>query len=164
MESIRYASKQVNKPPTRTHRTFLSPRAVLQPEPYHVLAPFFSFPSFPRSLSFLFFFFFFLFIFHLYRSTSYGTRMTNEEQTFDVLADVSCTSNRLTILSLVERRGSLRNRLDDCIVRNESDKLWNINVGYRNCVGYIYIYISGELNLKERLFFTVFARPRYGIN
>lgn len=82
--------------------------------------------------------------------------MTNEEQTFDVLADVSCTSNRLTILSLVERRGSLRNRLDDCIVRNESDKLWNINVGYRNCVGYIYIYI-GRIEFEGTIIFHRFC-------
>lgn len=68
MESIRYASKQVNKPPTRTHHdslagTFLSTRALANnAESYHVLAPFFFLPPFPSIFVVFFFFCFLIFL------------------------------------------------------------------------------------------------------
>lgn len=105
MESIRYASKQVNKPPTRTHHdslagTFLSTRALANnAESYHVLAPFFFLPPFP-SIFVVFFFFVFLFS-YLYRLTSYE-RMTRQR--------CFVHEHRLTILSLVALLGSWRER------------------------------------------------------
>lgn len=101
MESIRYASKQVNKPPTRTHHdspawnvSFHAQSCKQRGILHHVLAPFF-FPSFPRSLSAVVFFF------QLYRSTSYE-RMTKS----DVASrERFVHEQRLTILSLVALLG-----------------------------------------------------------
>lgn len=156
MGSIRYASKQVNKPPTHVHIERFSLHAQScnrsLTTSWHHFFPSLPFLDLCRS---------FFFSFH-FPSLSFNLWDEDDKQRASIWRPRGrfVHEHRLTILSLVAllgRRGSLRNRLDDCIVRNESDKLWNINVGYRNCVGYI--YISGELNLKERLFFT-FLRDR----